>query len=51
MPRQTQWFYFRVEGMSGGGGYTFHILNFMKRTSLYSKGRADPTLDPIPKLG
>jgi len=37
-PRQTQWFYFRVHGAKKDVPYTFHILNFFKRTSLYNKG-------------
>ena len=39
-PRQTQWFYFRVQGARKDTPYTFHILNFFKRTSLYNKVRS-----------
>ena len=36
--RHTQWFYFSVSNMVSGVPYTFTISNFLKKTSLYSKG-------------
>jgi hypothetical protein len=34
----TQWYYFRTTGMQKGTKYTFHIVNFLKKKSLYQKG-------------
>ena len=34
----TQWYYFRTSGMQKGIVYTFHIVNLLKKKSLYQKG-------------
>jgi hypothetical protein len=34
----TQWYYFRTSGMQKGIKYTFHIVNLLKKKSLYQKG-------------
>jgi hypothetical protein len=34
----TQWYYFRTSGMQKGVKYTFHIVNLLKKKSLYQKG-------------
>ncbi len=34
----TQWFYFRVRNMRAGVPYTFKIINFYKKCSLWSQG-------------
>jgi hypothetical protein len=34
----TQWFYFSVEGMESHTSYTFNIINFTKRDSLFNYG-------------
>jgi hypothetical protein len=34
----TQWYYFRTSGMQTGVKYTFHIVNLLKKKSLYQKG-------------
>jgi hypothetical protein len=36
--RHVQWYYFRVSNMETTPIYTFHIVNFEKSKSLYSKG-------------
>lgn len=43
--RHVQWFYFRVSNMDTKPIYTFHIVNFEKSKSLYSKGW------PMPEAG
>jgi len=34
----TQWYYFRTTGMKKGIKYTFHIVNLLKKKSLYQGG-------------
>ena len=34
----TQWYYFRATGMKKGIKYTFHIVNLLKKKSLYQSG-------------
>jgi len=34
----TQWYFFRIQNTRKNLTYTFHIVNFMKPDSTYSKG-------------
>ncbi|XP_003384825.1 PREDICTED: cytosolic carboxypeptidase 2-like [Amphimedon queenslandica] len=36
--KHTQWFYFKVSGMTPNVTYTFNIINFFKKDSLYNHG-------------
>ena len=35
----TQWFYFSVSNTQANRGYTFHIVNFIKPSSMYNHGQ------------